>query len=144
MAVILAHLRRSRVSRSTMGCRGGNAIQARPRQWLTDLHRWLGIRRARLFVAGQFLAGTFGSLHTHRENASVAGIGMLGAAIAAVPVWWPGSPVLAECRAGELAVVRPAHHADRVAAAASAYRFTSNRWRPSNQVCERRRQSAIS
>lgn len=40
--------------------------------------------------AGQFLAGTFGSLQTHRENATVAGIVTLGAAIAAVPVRWPG------------------------------------------------------
>jgi hypothetical protein len=40
--------------------------------------------------AGQFLAGTFGSLHTHRENATVAGIVVLGAALAAVPVRWPG------------------------------------------------------
>jgi hypothetical protein len=41
--------------------------------------------------AGQFLAGTFGSLHTHRENATVAGIVVLGAALAAVPVRWPGN-----------------------------------------------------
>jgi hypothetical protein len=40
--------------------------------------------------AGQFLAGTFGSLQTHRENATVAGIVTLGAAVAAVPVRWPG------------------------------------------------------
>jgi hypothetical protein len=40
--------------------------------------------------AGQFLAGTFGSLHTHRENATVAGLTVLGAALAAVPVRWPG------------------------------------------------------
>jgi hypothetical protein len=40
--------------------------------------------------AGQFLAGTFGSLRTHRENATVAGIVVLGAALAAVPIRWPG------------------------------------------------------
>jgi len=40
--------------------------------------------------AGQFLAGTFGALHTHRENATVAGLTVLGAAVAAVPVRWPG------------------------------------------------------
>jgi heme A synthase len=40
--------------------------------------------------AGQFLAGTFGSLHTHRENATVSGLTVLGAAVAAVPIRWPG------------------------------------------------------
>ncbi len=40
--------------------------------------------------AGQFLAGTFGALHTHRENASVAGLATLGAAVAALPIRWPG------------------------------------------------------
>jgi hypothetical protein len=40
--------------------------------------------------AGQFLAGTFGSLHTHRENATFAGISMLLAAGCAVLVRWPG------------------------------------------------------
>jgi cell wall-associated NlpC family hydrolase len=40
--------------------------------------------------AGQFLAGTFGALHTHRENATVAGIVVLAAALAAVPIRWPG------------------------------------------------------
>jgi hypothetical protein len=40
--------------------------------------------------AGQFLAGTFGSLQTHRDNATVAGIVVLGAAVAAVPVRWLG------------------------------------------------------
>jgi hypothetical protein len=40
--------------------------------------------------AGQFLAGTFGSLQTHRENATVAGLTVLAAAVAAVPVRWPG------------------------------------------------------
>jgi hypothetical protein len=40
--------------------------------------------------AGQFLAGTFGSLHTHRENATLAGISVLLAAGCAVFVRWPG------------------------------------------------------
>ena len=46
--------------------------------------------------AGQFLAGAFPALHTHRENATVAGITVLAAALAAVPLrrpgggpWWP-------------------------------------------------------
>lgn len=33
--------------------------------------------------AGQFLSGTFGAVHTHRENATVAGIVVLAAALAA-------------------------------------------------------------
>lgn len=40
--------------------------------------------------AGQFLSGAFGALHTHRENATVAGIVVLAAALAAVPIRWPG------------------------------------------------------
>jgi hypothetical protein len=40
--------------------------------------------------AGQFLAGTFGALHTHRENATFAGIAVLIAAACAVLVRWPG------------------------------------------------------
>lgn len=40
--------------------------------------------------AGQFLSGTFSALHTHRENATAAGIVVLVAAIAAVPIRWPG------------------------------------------------------
>jgi hypothetical protein len=46
--------------------------------------------------AGQFLAGTFGALHTHRENATLAGISVLLATVAAVLLrvpgrraWWP-------------------------------------------------------
>jgi hypothetical protein len=49
--------------------------------------------------AGQFLSGTFGALHTHRENATAAGIVVLAAALAAVPIRWPGRgpswPILA-------------------------------------------------
>ncbi|HEX5114656.1 MAG TPA: hypothetical protein VFW65_05610 [Pseudonocardiaceae bacterium] len=40
--------------------------------------------------AGQFLSGTFGALHTHRENATAAGIAVLVAALAAIPIRWPG------------------------------------------------------
>jgi heme A synthase len=40
--------------------------------------------------AGQFLAGTYGSLHTHRENATYAGIAVAAAAAAAVLLRWPG------------------------------------------------------
>jgi hypothetical protein len=40
--------------------------------------------------AGQFLSGTFSALHTHRENATAAGITVLVAALAAVPIRWPG------------------------------------------------------
>ncbi|MBU2667296.1 hypothetical protein KOI35_27675 [Actinoplanes bogorensis] len=40
--------------------------------------------------AGQFLAGTFPVLHTHRVNATYAGITVLATAVAAVPVRWPG------------------------------------------------------
>ncbi|WP_067126268.1 hypothetical protein [Microtetraspora malaysiensis] len=49
--------------------------------------------------AGQFLSGTFAALHTHRENATAAGIAVLVAAVAAIPIRWPGGgpfwPVLA-------------------------------------------------
>lgn len=40
--------------------------------------------------AGQFLAGTFGALHTHRENATYAGIAVLVAAASAALLRWPG------------------------------------------------------
>jgi len=40
--------------------------------------------------AGQFLSGNFGALTTHRENATVAGIAVLVAAVAAILVRWPG------------------------------------------------------
>lgn len=46
--------------------------------------------------AGQFLAGSYGALHTHRENATYAGICVLVSTVAAVLVrvpgrgsWWP-------------------------------------------------------
>jgi hypothetical protein len=49
--------------------------------------------------AGQFLAGTYGSLLTHRENATYSGIAVAVAAAAAVLLRWPGRgplwPVLA-------------------------------------------------
>ena len=40
--------------------------------------------------AGQFLAGSYPALHTHRENATYAGIAVLVAAAAAVLLRWPG------------------------------------------------------
>jgi hypothetical protein len=40
--------------------------------------------------AGQFLSGSFVALHLHRENATVAGIVVFVAAVAAVPLRWPG------------------------------------------------------
>jgi hypothetical protein len=49
--------------------------------------------------AGQFLGGTYDSLHVHRENATYAGISVLISAVAAVLVRWPGKgpwwPILA-------------------------------------------------
>ncbi|MGY4098020.1 hypothetical protein ACW2Q0_00405 [Nocardia sp. R16R-3T] len=49
--------------------------------------------------AGQFLSGTYNSLHTHRENATFAGISVIVAVVAAVLVRWPGRgpwwPILA-------------------------------------------------
>lgn len=41
-------------------------------------------------LAGQFLSGTFTALQTHRENATAAGIAVLAAALAAIPIRWPG------------------------------------------------------
>lgn len=40
--------------------------------------------------AGQFLSGTYNSLHTHRENATYAGISTLVTAVAALLLWRPG------------------------------------------------------
>jgi hypothetical protein len=40
--------------------------------------------------AGQFLAGSFGALHTHRENATAAGIAVLATGVAALLVRWRG------------------------------------------------------
>jgi hypothetical protein len=40
--------------------------------------------------AGQFLAGAFGALHTHRENATYAGITVLIAGISSVLLRWSG------------------------------------------------------
>lgn len=42
--------------------------------------------------AGQFLSGSFTALHTHRENATYAGIAVLIAAASAALLRWPGSP----------------------------------------------------
>ncbi|TQS45317.1 hypothetical protein [Cryptosporangium phraense] len=64
--------------------------------------RWpLGVFRATSTVAavmlfdqavfaGQFLSGTYGSLHTHRENATYAGVAVLVSAVAAGLLWRPG------------------------------------------------------
>ena len=40
--------------------------------------------------AGQFLAGTFPALQTHRDNATVAGLAVLAAGAAAALIRWPG------------------------------------------------------
>ncbi|MEU8196556.1 hypothetical protein AB0C10_22510 [Microbispora amethystogenes] len=40
--------------------------------------------------AGQMLSGSFGALHTHRENATYAGIGVIVAALCALLLRWPG------------------------------------------------------
>jgi hypothetical protein len=40
--------------------------------------------------AGQFLSGSYPSLATHRENATYAGIAVVVAALAAIPIRWPG------------------------------------------------------
>jgi protein-S-isoprenylcysteine O-methyltransferase Ste14 len=40
--------------------------------------------------AGQFLGGSYGSLHTHRENATYAGIAVVVAALSATTIRWPG------------------------------------------------------
>ncbi|MEV8638720.1 hypothetical protein AB0395_44390 [Streptosporangium sp. NPDC051023] len=40
--------------------------------------------------AGQMLAGTFSAVHTHRENATFAGISVVVAALCAIPLRWPG------------------------------------------------------
>ena len=40
--------------------------------------------------AGQFLSGTFTALHTHRENATYAGLAVLATGVCAVLLRWPG------------------------------------------------------
>ena len=40
--------------------------------------------------AGQFLGGSYGALHTHRENATYSGIAVLVATLTAVLLRWPG------------------------------------------------------
>lgn len=40
--------------------------------------------------AGQFLDGTYGSLETHRENATYAGLAVLAALASAILLRWPG------------------------------------------------------
>jgi len=79
----------------------------RPR-WRVDWPTWLfrvtsTIAAVMLFdqavFAGQFLDGTYSSLHTHRENATNAGIVVLVSLVASILVRWPGRgpwwPILA-------------------------------------------------
>jgi heme A synthase len=40
--------------------------------------------------AGRMLSGSFPALHTHRENATYAGLVVLLAALCAIPIRWPG------------------------------------------------------
>jgi heme A synthase len=40
--------------------------------------------------AGRMLSGSFPALHTHRENATWAGLAVLLAALGAIPLRWPG------------------------------------------------------
>jgi hypothetical protein len=72
-----------------------NAVPHRPARWT----RWpfriaMTVAAVLLFnqavFAGQFLSGTFGALQTHRENATAAGIAVLIAGVAAIPIRWPG------------------------------------------------------
>jgi hypothetical protein len=49
--------------------------------------------------AGQFLGGSYDSLHVHRENATYAGIAVIVALVSAILLRWPGRgpwwPILA-------------------------------------------------
>ncbi|GAA4995990.1 hypothetical protein GCM10023317_25410 [Actinopolymorpha pittospori] len=49
--------------------------------------------------AGQFLSGTFGSLQTHRANATTAAFAVLAAGACAVLLRWPGRGPLWPCLA---------------------------------------------
>jgi len=50
--------------------------------------------------AGRMLSGSFPALHTHRENATVAGVAVLVAAVSAIPLRWPGRGPLWPALAG--------------------------------------------
>jgi heme A synthase len=50
--------------------------------------------------AGRMLSGSFPALHTHRENATFAGIAVLVAAVCAIPIRWPGRGPLWPALAG--------------------------------------------
>jgi hypothetical protein len=50
--------------------------------------------------AGRMLSGSFPALHTHRENATYAGLAVLLAAVSAVPIRWPGRGPLWPALAG--------------------------------------------
>lgn len=66
----------------------------RPRQLLWPFRLAMTIAALMLFdqaiFAGQFLSGSFSALHTHRENATYAGIMVLVAGACAVLLRWPG------------------------------------------------------
>ena len=70
-------------------------IKARPPQW-AYLPFQISISAAAVILfdqavfAGQFLAGTFSSIHTHRENATLSGVAVVLAAVGAVLMRWPG------------------------------------------------------
>jgi hypothetical protein len=68
--------------------------------------------------AGQFLSGSFGALHLHRENATAAGIVVLVAAAAAVPLRWQGAgpwwPAVACLVLFALVAAQKAHGVDRL------------------------------
>jgi hypothetical protein len=69
-------------------------MSARPFHWPFRLS--MSVAALMLFdqavFAGQFLSGSFTALHTHRENATYAGIAVLVAAGCAVLLRWPGPP----------------------------------------------------
>jgi heme A synthase len=50
--------------------------------------------------AGRMLSGSFPALHTHRENATYAGIAVLVAAVCAIPIRWRGGGPLWPALAG--------------------------------------------
>lgn len=62
--------------------------------WIWPFRATISVAAVLMFLqpvfAGQFLAGSYPALHTHRENATYAGIAVLVAAAAAVLVRWPG------------------------------------------------------
>lgn len=68
---------------------------AGPRPWAYWPFRLIGIALTVLIFnqavyAGQFLAGDFGALAQHRDNANYAGFALLAELVAAVLLRWPG------------------------------------------------------